>query len=513
MKNESVNDELVSRSLRAIYIATHPLPATMPSATAFTTYLLFTANLVNQMGRVLVPAIKTTVLADAEFGAEFQDKVGGLLGSVSLVCLGGKLLGAAVTDRLGGWVVLISVFAIWLVAITATFMAPSVDIFGYAWLLNSLAYTVTWGSIVQVIGAEYDAAGKAAQLAFCASASRFGASIGNIIFGQLLSAGLGWRQVCMPMLPVQALLLALCIYKWSTSAASAAAAPAAGAKKAAGEPAPSVAGAFLSVDFWLMLIPKAVLFTYTQFFMNYIPQLLNAQYGYDHGDAASLGGIAQGGSVVGLLYVGNQIYKKMAPPQKVQLVFVLLAVCGVVPLVLSLGPAVVPTVAVVPLTVLWGLCYAMPFYVPPGEFAMQVGGKSGTGLFTNLFDAAGFAASAMWNPWASAQAKSGDFTSVLYSQAAFGLISMVAMPLCMYRLNAKGAAPKKKAAPATKAKASPKPSPKPKAATPKSSSPAPSPKRAAKSPARSKSPASAKKTPARRATRSPSKRLASKKTK
>ena len=221
----------------------------MPSATAFTTYLLFTANLVNQMGRVLVPAIKTTVLADAEFGAEFQDKVGGLLGSVSLVCLGGKLLGAAVTDRLGGWVVLISVFAIWLVAITATFMAPSVDIFGYAWLLNSLAYTVTWGSIVQVIGAEYDAAGKAAQLAFCASASRFGASIGNIIFGQLLSAGLGWRQVCMPMLPVQALLLALCIYKWSTSAASAAAAPAAGAKKAAGEPAPSVAGAFLSVDF------------------------------------------------------------------------------------------------------------------------------------------------------------------------------------------------------------------------------------------------------------------------
>ena len=119
------------------------------------------------------------------------------------------------TDRLGGWVVLISVFAIWLVAITATFMAPSVDIFGYAWLLNSLAYTVTWGSIVQVIGAEYDAAGKAAQLAFCASASRFGASIGNIIFGQLLSAGLGWRQVCMPMLPVQALLLALCIYKWT----------------------------------------------------------------------------------------------------------------------------------------------------------------------------------------------------------------------------------------------------------------------------------------------------------
>ena len=30
--------------------------------------------------------------------------------------------------------------------------------------------------------------------------------------------------------------------------------------------------------------------------------------------SATLGGVAQGGSVIGLLYVGNQIYKKMAPP-------------------------------------------------------------------------------------------------------------------------------------------------------------------------------------------------------
>ena len=31
-----------------------------------------------------------------------------------------------------------------------------------------------------------------------------------------------------------------------------------------------------------------MLFTYTQFFMNYIPQLLHASYGYDHGQVASL---------------------------------------------------------------------------------------------------------------------------------------------------------------------------------------------------------------------------------
>jgi len=416
-----------------------------------TSWLLFLAGLANQMGRVMIPALKTSVIADATMGSEFKDKVGGLLAGVSVVCLGGKILGGAVTDKLGGWLVLISVFAIWIVATLAGFTAQSVDIFGYAWLLNSFAYTITWGAVVQVIGATYtDAGEKSAQLAFCASASRFGATIGNIFFGQLLTAGINWRQVMMPMVPVQGVLLVMCIYKKLADNSAAAAKAAAPTKKddkaaaAAEEEAPSALGAFLSLDFWLMLIPKTVTFTYTQFFMNYIPQLLHVSYGFDHGMAATLGGIAQGGSVVGLLGVGA-IYKGLSKENKTLLVFVELVLCAVVPFALSLGPAVLPTVSVVPLTCLWGLAYALPFYIPPGEFAMQIGGKKGTALFTNIFDAAGFAASAAWNPWASSIAKSGDFSQILLSQALFGAISMVCMPLCMYRQNAKADANKKKA--------------------------------------------------------------------
>ena len=74
----------------------------------------------------------------------------------------------------------------------------------------------------------------------------------------------------------------------------------------------------------------------------------------------------------------------------------------------------------------------------------QIGGKTSTALFTNVFDAAGFATSAIWNPWASSIAKSGDFTVILLSQALFGAISAVMMPLCMYRVNAKAAAADKK---------------------------------------------------------------------
>ena len=53
-----------------------------------------------------------------------------------------------------------------------------------------------------------------------------------------------------------------------------------------------------------------------------------------------------------------------------------LALCAIVPLILANGPLVKAKLGldiaplVVPLTVLWGLAYALPFYIPPGEFAM-----------------------------------------------------------------------------------------------------------------------------------------------
>lgn len=242
-------------------------PDTISGTMDVTSWLLFLSVLVNQSGRVLVPAIKTSVLADPDMGPEFKDKVGALLSAVSIVCLGGKLLGAVVTDKLGGWLVLIVVFVCWVIATIGAILSPTVDLFGYAWLLNSFAYTITWGAALQVIGATYEKADdKAAQLAFASSASRFGATIGNIFYGQLLSAGLSWRQVCMPMVPAQLLLLVLCVYKWAATAPAPATAKKAEAKKTAGdEPAPSVLSAFLSLDFWLMLIPKTVGFVSTHF--------------------------------------------------------------------------------------------------------------------------------------------------------------------------------------------------------------------------------------------------------
>ena len=96
-------------------------------------WLLFAAVLVNQAGRVMIPAIKTSVLVDPDFAPAFEQNVGAMLSGVSLVCLGGKLLGAALTDKIGGWLVLIAVFVMWIVATAVSVFTKDVQVFGGAW--------------------------------------------------------------------------------------------------------------------------------------------------------------------------------------------------------------------------------------------------------------------------------------------------------------------------------------------------------------------------------------------
>ena len=56
-----------------------------------------------------------------------------MLSGVSLVCLGGKLLGAALTDKIGGWLVLIAVFVMWIIATAVSVFTKDVQVFGGAW--------------------------------------------------------------------------------------------------------------------------------------------------------------------------------------------------------------------------------------------------------------------------------------------------------------------------------------------------------------------------------------------
>jgi len=133
------------------------------------------------------------------------------------------------------------------------------------------------------------------------------------------------------------------------------------------------------------------------------------------------------------------VYKNLSPASQTRLVLFELLLCCAIPALLAFAPSLPVDISplVVPLLAVWGCSYALPFYLPPGEFALKIGGKTAAALFTNLFDAGGFTLCFFWNSWASKETKGGDFTSVLLSQALFGGLSMLCMPLCMARANAR----------------------------------------------------------------------------
>lgn len=309
-------------------------------------WILFGAVLVNQTGRVMVPSVMTSVLADPHFDVTPQSR-GFMLAGVSAVCLAGKFLGAAVTDRLGGWLMLVLVFVSYTVSSLGLVLTSIPMLFAAMWWLNSLAYTIAWGAACQVIGMAYSEAERPAQLSRVASASRFGATLGSMLFGWLLKSGMSWRATLLPVIPVQILLCGVCSYLCLAGPI--------GEEKSNGTKIPSRSTTassppseetspwrhVKSLNFWLMFIPKAsahtprhatsvadlltwawqvVLFTYTQFFMNFVGPLLHSNYGFDHGDATALAGIAQAGAVLGLLVVGDLMYKKLTPAGKQLLV-------------------------------------------------------------------------------------------------------------------------------------------------------------------------------------------------
>ena len=74
----------------------------------------------------------------------------------------------------------------------------------------------------------------------------------------------------------------------------------------------------------------------------------------------------------------------MSPVRQVQLVALLNTVGAAIPLLLTLRAVAVPSV-VVPLLGVWGVCWSLPFFVPPGLFVLQLS-RSHAALVTTIYD-------------------------------------------------------------------------------------------------------------------------------
>lgn len=399
----------------------------------------------------MIPSLLSTIKEDKSFGfaangaPALATALPTMLPITSMTCLVGKLALGTVTDRLGGSAILILVFALFALASAGLCTTTSVQVFGLMWVLNSLAYTATWGAATQVIHAAFPKEEWPTQLSSIASAGRLGAAAGAIIYGFLLAQGLSWRRVFAVPMGVQLLLVPMCLWQHATvrrmgaaSEQAAAGGEGKGGGKAAAEPAPADGApggwsVLLTLDFWLMLCAKVCAFVSTQWFMNFVGLYLRASFGFSPAASTNAISVANAGQMVGLL-LGGKYYKALQPRAQMLAIAALLGVTTAVPALL-LARAALPAVdaAVLPLLFVWGLSFAVPFYLPAGTYALECGGKKHSTLFTNLFDAGGFTACSAWNRYAAAQSGRDNWDEIVRTLVILGGVSFCTMPLAMYR--------------------------------------------------------------------------------
>ncbi|KAG8470143.1 hypothetical protein KFE25_008564 [Diacronema lutheri] len=411
--------------------------------------LLFVAVMINQMSRVMIPSLLATIKEDSSFGVAadgsfaITSALPTMLPLTSMTCLVGKLALGTVTDRLGGSVILVIVFALFAASSAGLIATSSVRVFGSMWVLNSLAYTATWGAATQVIQKAFPKDEWATQISSIASAGRLGAAAGAIVYGSLLAQGLSWRQVFAAPLAVQLLLVPTCVWQHSTVAAMRStstaddeAATSAGAKPSeptADKDAPSVWASVLTIDFALMFVAKCCSFVFTQWFMNFVGLFLRSSFGFSAAASTNAISVANAGQMVGLL-IGGKYYKALAPFDQFRAITLLLALTTAAPSLLLLrGSLPAVDAIVIPLLFVWGLAFAVPFYLPVGTFALECGGKRNSTFVTNLLDAGGFTFSSAWNRYAAAQSRVESWHEVVLTLVVFGAVSLCTMPLAMYR--------------------------------------------------------------------------------
>jgi len=145
------------------------------------------------------------------------------------------------------------------------------------------------------------------------------------------------------------------------------------------------------------------------------------------GDASKAAATFACGSLVSNLF-GSRIYNKLENSTKIFSIALFNFFGTILPLLLALKAmnilAFSNFFALLILT-LYGACWALPFYIPPGVYALTVGGTEHAAFITNLFDGFGFIIAAFFSIVAMENGRVGQWAGILMSLAFAGLLSLV----------------------------------------------------------------------------------------
>ena len=343
----------------------------------------------------------------------------------------GKFVLGGPTDKIGGERTLLISCASIAAIVYGCSIATNVKVFGFLWVALNFAFSASWGSVGSSIRNNFPQAEWGSQLSVIAAGSRLG-SVGSALFyGKVLEYGKDWRLVFKAASVVQIIAFVIALFLMNSFKSNNIV-----STDTSTDDNESINSVIVRVTknpiFWLMLIGKAALMVVGQF-ISFIPLFLTTGLKMDTHTAASASSVFSLGSLVASI-LGARIYKNLTRKQQIGLVLaanVLSSIAAVFLTMQTLGILQVPMLYSLCSLFAWGATWALAFYTPPGVVALELGKRQHAAFLTNVFDAVGYFAAAIFSYYASELGKGGKWTGIMSSLTICSMTAIWTMLLAM----------------------------------------------------------------------------------
>ena len=194
-------------------------------------------------------------------------------------------------------------------------------------------------------------------------------------------------------------------------------------------------GVASGVPFWLHLISRSALMIYASFLM-FVPSLMSNCFGLSSALAAKTGSL----NALGCLFavsVGSKRYSTLSRRGKIAANIIQLGTATLSALVMLLhcrGMISLAPYFGMFLMFVWGISFAVPFYIPSSMFALERGGKESSATISDCFDFFGFLFLAGFNGYVASiqqhvMAQWSICFAILASCSAASLICLTSLEL------------------------------------------------------------------------------------
>jgi MFS family permease len=346
--------------------------------------------------------------------------------TLSIVC--GKVVLGPLIDWVGGvrslQIALVVLLSSLLCISTTSSFYPT---FFVAWCLVDLTFSACWAAALSAVHETLDEKEWAGTVGLLAMGARLGNAAAFSGFAAILAYGerIGygardggggsgsWRAVFAAAAAVQAISLVLLSAfgrnKTRATRGHAQLGEMIAEQEGAPSPPPSssvrkslwLLGSVASTpQFWLHGISRSAL-TVVASFLLFVPSLMSQCFGLTDGAAAGVGSLYAAGCLVGVGVGSQRWYANQVPGRsRAAAVATQLGTVVATSLLLMLhvgGGLTLPAPAGALLLFLYAVGFAVPFYLPPSLYALEVGGGTSSATIADAFDIGGFSLLAAFN--------------------------------------------------------------------------------------------------------------------